>query len=558
MYELNENAPQSFAIEEASEFEKQEHYVTVGEKSCSGRLQRKYSFRLWHILLFLFVVAAIIVLVSLLSRGVLRGKKAAASNDGKTAKILSTKRPDVECGVVIVGGGVGGLLLAYMLLEKKIERNVCIFEKENRLGGKIYDHFFSEAPDISVGLGQLLVLGNNVDERRVLEDLLNYYCLLAWERSLTRVEARGVFADNFDKLQPIAFSALNRSDTVKQMAQDVTKANSSLYSTAGDFLSDYLSPEGRELLGDAYCLNYRLYDVNPESYKKYLREKRLDEEDRGLDKRPEKGLSKLIELLKEKVNNLKGYIYFPETVTSVMKKGSKFFLQTTNRTVKANKTVLTVGPAALKDMTGDVMENITNHKILRSIVSVPAFFGAAVYENAWWEDSIAVKKMSEKNMFISSGYCLGITMPYEYYIIDFQCYAAYFKFPAFFGAAVYQNACWENTILLKTMSPRDMFISSSNCLGITMPYEQVFIQRRTNNSDKMILSSHFHRKSDNGNGTLQTIANTGSCSDEWGSKLKISTDVIDREMKRALEYKFQRNIPDALSTVYKYWENGFW
>ena len=47
--------------------------------------------------------------------------------------------------------GVGGLLLAHMLLEKKIERNVCIFEKENRLGGKIYDHFFSEAPDISVG-----------------------------------------------------------------------------------------------------------------------------------------------------------------------------------------------------------------------------------------------------------------------------------------------------------------------------------------------------------------------------------------------------------------------
>ena len=74
----------------------------------------------------------------------------------------------------------------------------------------------------------------------------------------------------------------------------------------------------------------------------------------------------------------------------------------------------------------------------------------------------------------------------------------------------------------------------------------------------MILSPHFHRKSNNGTGVLQTIANTGSCSDEWGSKLKISKDVIDREMKRALEYKFQIDIPDALSTVYKYWENGFW
>jgi len=41
--------------------------------------------------------------------------------------------------------------LAYILLVKKEETSVCIFEKENRLGGKIYDHVFSEAPEISVG-----------------------------------------------------------------------------------------------------------------------------------------------------------------------------------------------------------------------------------------------------------------------------------------------------------------------------------------------------------------------------------------------------------------------
>ena len=58
---------------------------------------------------------------------------------------------------------------------------------------------------------------------------------------------------------------------------------------------------------------------------------------------------------------------------------------------------------------------------------------------------------------------------------------------------------------------------------------------------------------------LQTIANTGSCSDEWGFKLvNLSKEAVDKEMKRALKYKFRRNITDALSTVYKYWENGFW
>ena len=73
----------------------------------------------------------------------------------------------------------------------------------------------------------------------------------------------------------------------------------------------------------------------------------------------------------------------------------------------------------------------------------------------------------------------------------------------------------------------------------------------------MVFFSHFHRVSSTGKGVLQTIANTGSCSIEWGYTLKNSKDV-DGEMKEALKIKFEREIPDALSTVYKYWENGFW
>ena len=58
---------------------------------------------------------------------------------------------------------------------------------------------------------------------------------------------------------------------------------------------------------------------------------------------------------------------------------------------------------------------------------------------------------------------------------------------------------------------------------------------------------------------LHTVANNGECSDMWGNILKISKDAVDREMKRALEYKFQRTIPvEPLDTVYKYWEEGYW
>lgn len=63
----------------------------------------------------------------------------------------------------------------------------------------------------------------------------------------------------------------------------------------------------------------------------------------------------------------------------------------------------------------------------------------------------------------------------------------------------------------------------------------------------------------NGSAVLHTIANNGGCSDKWGELLKISAKEVDKELKRALKYKFQReDVPDPLETKYKYWDEGFW
>ena len=46
------------------------------------------------------------------------------------------------------------MLTAYALLDSKKETNqtgVCIFEREYRLGGKIFDFNFTQAPDVAVG-----------------------------------------------------------------------------------------------------------------------------------------------------------------------------------------------------------------------------------------------------------------------------------------------------------------------------------------------------------------------------------------------------------------------
>ena len=56
----------------------------------------------------------------------------------------------LSCDVAIVGGGISGLYVAETLLRLKKETNVCLFEKEDRFGGRIRDYVFQQVPDIPV------------------------------------------------------------------------------------------------------------------------------------------------------------------------------------------------------------------------------------------------------------------------------------------------------------------------------------------------------------------------------------------------------------------------
>lgn len=234
-----------------------------------------------------------------------------------------------------------------------------------------------------------------------------------------------MYADSFDSLKSGAFPTLlyrrpTNNMTVFETASLVNKANSGNGNdlpTAGRFLSSFLSPEGNKWMTDAYGLKGGYMEkINLKSYKEHLKMTLYLDKAKGDDFRPKKGMSKFVENLILRVRNLNGTIYLQETVTSVNKRGNSFNLLTSNFTVQANKTVLTAAPEALKKIKGDVVQNITDHDIFKSIVSVPAFRGAAVYPTAWWNDSVALQKnnsLQNLQMFVSNSNCLGITMPYK-------------------------------------------------------------------------------------------------------------------------------------------------
>ena len=57
---------------------------------------------------------------------------------------------------------------------------------------------------------------------------------------------------------------------------------------------------------------------------------------------------------------------------------------------------------------------------------------------------------------------------------------------------------------------------------------------------------------------MQTAYTSGQCSRMWRDVQSLGKDFLDKEVHRALRYKFNRTVPRPLKTVYKYWEGALW
>jgi monoamine oxidase len=112
----------------------------------------------------------------------------------------------LSCKIAILGGGAGGLHTAFRLAEKMPE-DVCLFEKEKRLGGRIYDvsrDGKADSPRIGVGARRLL------DEQPVLKNLatelgIEYAAPVEYDDV---IRARGVTGYSSDELNAAAYPTL--------------------------------------------------------------------------------------------------------------------------------------------------------------------------------------------------------------------------------------------------------------------------------------------------------------------------------------------------------------
>ncbi|KAL9968631.1 hypothetical protein ACROYT_G020746 [Oculina patagonica] len=127
-------------------------------------------------------------------------------------KKVTNNITQLSCDVVIVGGGISGLYVAETLLRLGKETNVCLFERDDRFGGRIHDHTFQRLPNIPVSLGAWRIDKSNTLTWEIINRFnIPYQSIESRGHHIRdRMEARGVFATTTSELQQKAFPTLSQ------------------------------------------------------------------------------------------------------------------------------------------------------------------------------------------------------------------------------------------------------------------------------------------------------------------------------------------------------------
>lgn len=329
---------------------------------------------------------------------------------------------NLSCDVAIVGGGISGLYMADTLLSLHLEGNVCLFEKENKLGGRILDHTFESLPDVPISLGAWRIDKGNAIVRQIMRRFEIDSTPLRIPKRADRLEARGVFATNQSSLQKQAFPLLSnvklgpyKTVSYKNMAKYLLSKRETApqYSSLSTFLQDHLTPEGLNFLTDLIAFppyfaqepNAETFFESLEKYKHFTRNFIL----------PHKGVSALTDALKASVIRQKGKIYKDEEVKTIDELGKNIYsLKTARFKVIAKKLVLAVPMKSMQKIHGSLAGKIKNNPIFKSIGYQVAYKMIALYEKAWWKHNSSTSwRLNDEQNCRSNSDCLGYTFPYR-------------------------------------------------------------------------------------------------------------------------------------------------
>ena len=334
------------------------------------------------------------------------------------------------------------------------------------------------------------------------------------------------------------------------------------FATFETFQKHYLTPEGSRFYFDVFGYDGDL-DGSPEGVVEFYEQLAALT---GKEIRPLRGMSAFIEALAKSARGLGTKIFTGDNhkILSIDKQTNQFVLKTSQYEVSVGKLVVAAPPGAFGSVSGSVAEQIQRAPEFQSILPRPAFKGAAVYPTAWWEEITNVKdKLYPMERFLSNSDCLGWTLPHRWGLLTrYTCIFSSIYIKAPYRLRIISFLKRYNIIIFFLFS-KGLGFDSSWVPALWQGEKAIFFLLILIPNLKIpifskIVSFITSGSGRNGEAVLHVAYTDGVCGEKWGEILKSPKDVMDREIHRALEYKFNRKIPKPLSTVYQYWNEGAW
>lgn len=298
----------------------------------------------------------------------------------------------LDCEIAIIGGGAGGLHTAFRL-GVSYGSKVCLFEKENELGGRIHDVAFDPnnpaSPKVGVGArrimeGQTLVfnlakeLGLQLETPPLGSDL---------------IVAKGKHA--FDKNNFVAaYPGMQLSDDPKvdqetwlynKLRKGPERENLKKYSSFRDYINAVVGASGFDYLHDMTRFRADFeYPLDAGSYLDYL--------DTEWDvccvaSYPIGGMSAFIQGMEGRALASGVRIFKSEPIATINRAGkSGYVLRSQLHNITAKNVVIAVPPGAFPHIGGDVAKRITQQKAFKDIIGVKVVTITQWWSNAWWKD----------------------------------------------------------------------------------------------------------------------------------------------------------------------------
>ncbi len=291
----------------------------------------------------------------------------------------------IHCNVLILGAGPGGVHTAYQL-SKLPNQNICVVEKEDHLGGRLFDVALDPThPQWVYGMGGLRVMESQKNVLNLAKEIGVELEYAPYKDTL--INTRGIFGADSGSIAKQAYPLvqISEDDLYKKLLTSPERANAKKYPSIRSYMQSVIGAEAQTFLHDVS--RFRAEFEAPIDVRSYL--DYMDEEMETCCNAyyPTGGMSAFVYKMADHARSRGVRFFSSEPAISIHKAFGLYQVKTPHYVFEGQKLVIAINAQGFKYVGGDIARRIQSQRQFQDILGIKVVTVAQQFPNAWWQNT---------------------------------------------------------------------------------------------------------------------------------------------------------------------------